>query len=220
MKTRLYFTMAALALATLACNLLVSVPGLSQETIPTETFSIGEAVPEGATVTEAAFLMAPSSATLLLGGGASGPAEGEIQYNLAAWKPTLTADGGTLSISQQRPNEDIVANPRDTINHWDVRVGEGLADVRVECPTGNFTLDLAESFPDGARITITKGVGNLRLQAPAGAAATVTVASGLKNVQTEGAWTSDGGAYTTNGPGARWTIDVEMGIGNLTLVSE
>jgi hypothetical protein len=60
----------------------------------------------------------------------------------------------------------------------------------------------------------------LNLQVPAGVAAHVTVSGGPKNVETEGLWTANGGTYIADGAGARWAIDIEMGVGNLTLVSQ
>jgi hypothetical protein len=48
--------------------------------------------------------MAPSSAALILAGGAQGMVEGEIRYNVAEWKPSLSADDGTLRIFQTVPD--------------------------------------------------------------------------------------------------------------------
>jgi hypothetical protein len=39
------------------------------------------------------------------------------------------------------------------------------------------------------------------------------------NNTTEGGWTKDGSTYTNGGSGSAWTIDIDMGVGNLTLVS-
>jgi len=48
----------------------------------------------------------------------------------------------------------------------------------------------------------------------------VTVTGGLGNVRTQGAWTQSGDAYSTSGAGPELTIEVKMGVGDLTLVNK
>ncbi|HEX9923534.1 MAG TPA: hypothetical protein VGD99_12830 [Anaerolineae bacterium] len=60
----------------------------------------------------------------------------------------------------------------------------------------------------------------LNLEVPAGVAAHVTLSSCPQNVETEGLWMANRGTYIADGAGASWAIDIEMGVGNLTLVSQ
>lgn len=60
----------------------------------------------------------------------------------------------------------------------------------------------------------------LNLQVPAGVAAHVTLSSCPKNVETEGLWMANRGTYIADEAGASWAIDIEMGVGKLTLVSQ
>jgi hypothetical protein len=219
MKQKLSLFIAALALAALACNSLINLPVSSVKTIPTETFSIDEPVPAGATVTDATLVMAASNATLALAGGSSGLVEGEIIYNVAEWKPTLTATDGVLHIEQNPQDDKIVSVGEGTLNQWNLKLGNGIVNVRVECPAGDFTLDFADTLPDGVTITVVMGAGNLRLVVPDGIAAAIKVTRGPSNVSTEGGWTKDGSSYTNGGSGSAWAIDVDMGVGNLTLAS-
>ena len=220
MKQKLSLFIAALALAALACNSLINLPVSSVKTIPTETFSIDESVPADATVTDATLVMAPSSATLALAGGTNGLVEGEIIYNVAEWKPILTANDGVLRIEQNPQDDKIVSVGEGTLNQWNLKLGDGIVNVRVECPAGDFTLDFADTLPDGVTITVVMGAGNLRLVVPDGIAAAIKVTRGPSNVSTEGGWTKDGSSYTNGGSGSAWAIDVDMGVGNLTLASQ
>jgi hypothetical protein len=56
-------------------------------------------------------MMAPSSATLMLAGGASGLVEGEIRYNITEWEPTLNTSDGTLRIVQDVSGSQIKGTP-------------------------------------------------------------------------------------------------------------
>jgi hypothetical protein len=219
MKRNLTIALTTLVLATLACNSLVNTPFSNVKTGPTETFPIDEPVPAGATITDLSLVMAPSSATLALAGGANGLVEGEIIYNVAKWKPTLNASDGTLSILQEPPGDEIHTITGEAVNEWNLKLGSGIVNVRVECQAGDFTLDFADTLPDGVTIMVVMGAGNLRLVVPDGIAAAIKVTRGPSNVSTEGGWTKDGSSYTNGGSGPAWTIDVDMGVGNLTLVS-
>lgn len=211
---------AALALAALACNPLIKVPFGGLTTIPTETFSINQLIPEGTTATEVALMLAPGTATLTLAGGAESLAQGEIHYNVAEWQPSLALEQGRLHIEQRLPDDTLSSAPEGALNQWDLRLSDMLRQVQVACPTGDLTLHLADSLSDGVSISITVGAANLRLVIPAGVTAEVEVQRGPSSLVTEGAWTTDGDRYTTTGPGPAWSIDIEMGVGQLTLTRQ
>ncbi len=211
--------LAALTLAALACNPLVTVPLGGLTTIPTETFSISPALPEAAAATEVALTLAPGTATLTLAGGAEGLAHGTINYNVAEWQPSLALDQGRLRIEQRLPDHTLASAPAGALNQWDLSLSEPLRQVQVAFPAGDLTLRLADSLSEGVAISVTVGAANLRLEIPAGVAAEVGVQRGPSRLVTEGAWTTDGGRYTTAGPGPAWMIDIQMGVGQLTLAS-
>jgi hypothetical protein len=217
MKRILYIVVVLLALATSACNSLLNVPFSSPKTGPTETFAINQPRFTGATSVEAT--LAPGTATLALGGGASGLAEGAVTSNVPDWKPILTTSATALRIAQRSPDGPIASAPNDAINQWDLKLGDQVRNVQIACPAGNFTLAFADSMPDDMTITVEMGAGNLRLTVPAGVAANVEVHRGPSSVATEGAWTAIGNSYATSGSGSSWTINVTMGVGNLTLAS-
>jgi hypothetical protein len=217
MKPILFILVVMLALATSACNSLLTVPYSSPKTGPTETFAINQ--PRFAGATSAEVTLAPGTATLAFAGGASGLAEGTITSNVTDWKPILTTSATALRIAQRPPGGTIVSAPNDAINQWDLTLGDQVQNLEIACPAGNFTLAFADTLPDDIMITIEMGAGNLRLAVPAGVVAHVAVNRGPSSVATEGAWTASGNTYATSGVGSSWTINVQMGVGNLTLAS-
>jgi hypothetical protein len=219
MKPLLCIVVVLLGSALPACNSLVNVPFSSLKTGPTATFAINEPRASGTVLTGVTLTMAPGTATLALAGGADGLVNGEIQYNVAEWKPTLAMSDGMIRIEQHLADHMISSSPEGAINQWNLQLGDRLKDVHVACPAGNFTLSFADTLPDGASITVDIGAGNLRLAVPAGVAARVAIHRGPSSVATEGAWTKSGATYATSGAGPTWTIQVDMGVGNLTLVS-
>jgi hypothetical protein len=87
---------------------------------------------------------------------------------------------------------------------------------------GDYTLDFSGSggLQQDATVKITSGVSNVRIVVPAGMTASVDVEGAISNVSTEGTWTVNDKHYEVTGSGPTLTITVQMGVGNLTLVSE
>jgi len=210
----------SLALAALACNTFVPLPGAALTVGEAQIFSVDAAAPAGAAVTQAELYMAPSAASLTLAGGAEGLAQGEIEYNVEEWLPVLTTAGGVLRIAQSTPEDRITRVNGAAVNRWQVALGAEVADIAIACPAGKYTLTLDESLPDGAQIAIQAGAVDLRLVVPASAAVSVAVQRGPSAVQTEGEWTVTGSNYATAGPGPAWNIRLDAGVGSISLVAE
>ncbi len=85
---------------------------------------------------------------------------------------------------------------------------------------GDYTLDFSGALQRDATVTITTGVSSLRIVVPSSTAATITVTGGLNNVSTEGTWTVTNDVYSTGAAGPTLTIDIQMGVGSLTLESK
>jgi hypothetical protein len=219
MKGVLFIVVVLLGSALSACNSLVNVPFSGLKTGPIATFAVDEPRAPGTALTDVTLRMAPGTASLALAGGADGLVNGEIQYNVAEWKPTLAVSDGKLRIEQHMADRMISSSPAGAINQWDLQLGDQLKQVHVACPAGNFTLNFADTLPDGTSMTVELGAGNLRLAVPAGVATRVAVRRGPSSVATEGAWTKSGTIYATSGAGPAWIIQVDMGVGNLTLVN-
>jgi hypothetical protein len=220
MKRYLSIGVIVFGLALSGCNLLFKIPVGGPELIPTETFLVNFAAPADEVVTAAILSMAPSDGSLLLSNNTDGLAEGGIQYNVAEWKPVVEIDGNTLRIEQKAPENSVSINPKGSINTWDLKLTDTLANITVSCPTGNYTLTFADTLPDGVIINVNAGVGNLRLEFPKGVHANVEVHRGPANITTEGTWRNEGKVYESGDSGAEWTVKVDIGVGNLTLASQ
>ena len=219
MKRSIFILAAIFALTTAGCNLLFKVPIGGPELISTETFSIDEATPIRDSILDAEFMVAPSNASLVLKGDAYGLVNGEIQYNVVEWKPSLVIDENTLYISQTIPDNNIASVPRGALNEWDLNLNPMLKNITVSLSAGNYTLTFADTLPDEAEINVHHGVGNLRLVFPADVIVNVEVSRGPANIDTEGMWTKNEKSYVSGESGLFWNVKVDIGVGNLTLVS-
>ena len=219
MKRSILILATLFALTTSGCNLLFKLPIGGPELISTETFSIDEATPIGDSILDAEFMVAPSNASLVLTGDAYGLVNGEIQYNVADWKPAVLIDGNTLHIEQDIPDNNISSTPKDSINEWDLTLGDTLTNVTVSLSTGNYKLTFADTLPDGVTIHVSAGVSNLRLEFPTNVTVNVEVQRGPANIDTEGMWTKNEKSYVSGESGPVWNVKVDIGVGNLTLVS-
>jgi hypothetical protein len=220
MKKSLTILVLIFTLTTAGCNPLIKVPFGGPKLIPTETFSVDEAVPSGAAITTAILTLASSNGSLNLAGGAQGLGDGTIQYNVANWKPMLVVEGATLRIEQEVPNGSIASTPKDSLNQWDLKLGNSLTNINVSCPAGNYALKFARTLPDDVSISVNAGVGNLRLVFPAGVTVNVEVHRGPANINTEGAWTINGKTYSSGNSDSVWMVKVDIGVGNLMLAVE
>lgn len=220
MKRYLPIFLIVFAIATQGCNLLFKLPVGGPELVPTETFTIDEAVPVDPVVTDGLLSIAPSNGSLVLSGNGDSLASGEIQYNVAEWKPVVTIKGGTLRIEQKLPENNISSTPEGAINEWNLELGSTLKNIAISGPAGNYTLTFADSLPDGVNINVYAGVGNMRLVFPEGVVAHVEVHRGPANIETQGEWTKNGKVYTSGTSGKIWNVKVDFGVGSLTLTSE
>lgn len=220
MKRSILILTAIFALTTSACNLLFKVPISGPELIPTETFSIDETSAKGDSISSAEFTVAPSNASFTLTGDAEGLVNGDIQYNVADWKPAMVIDGNILRISQTVPDNNIATVPKGALNEWDLKLNPTLKNITVSLSAGNYTLTFAETLPDEAVINVHDGVGNLRLEFPSTVTVNVDVQRGPANIDTEGDWSNSGDTYTSGTADSVWSVKVDIGVGNLTLVSQ
>lgn len=85
---------------------------------------------------------------------------------------------------------------------------------------GDYTLDFSGELQRDASVDITTGVCSLRIVVPQGTPVTVKLSGGLSDVKTDGTWTVKGQTYSTAGDGPAITINLDMGVGSLTLVNE
>lgn len=149
---RLLIIIAALAIAALACDIsLPNVPRL--QTIPTETLVVAEPLPDGETADVELRL---GAGELNLSGGGEGLISGEIQYNVAEWKPTVTRDGNRVRIEQGRADSgNIGITEGNVVNEWNLKLGN--KPLRLEIDAGAYRGELDLSGVPLRRLDIADG---------------------------------------------------------------
>lgn len=93
-------------------------------------------------------------------------------------------------------------------------------DLRFDSGAGSYTLDFSGKMTRDASVSIKSGVSNIEIVIPEGLKSQVNVSGGLNNIDLEGTWTSAGNSYSTDGSGPALTINIDMGVGNVRLVSK
>jgi len=102
---------------------------------------------------------------------------------------------------------------------------EGLANANFERlvfkgGVGDYTLDFSGELQRDATVDIDAGVSSVRIVIPEGMNAEIKVSGGITDINTKGAWTVSGDDYSVSGSGPTLTINVDMGVGSLTLESK
>jgi hypothetical protein len=95
-----------------------------------------------------------------------------------------------------------------------------FADMAFNGGAGEYVLDFSGDLQRDAAVRVRAGVASVRVVVPANTAARVLVTGSLTDVNTEGAWLRSGDTYETGATGPLLTINVDMGVGSLTLVSQ
>jgi hypothetical protein len=93
-------------------------------------------------------------------------------------------------------------------------------DMTVESGAGSYELDFSGNLQNPATVRISSGLSDLTLRIPSGVQCTVSLTGGVNNVNPSGTWTVDEKTYKTKGSGPLLKIKVDMGVGNLNLISE
>jgi hypothetical protein len=105
-----------------ACNININIPHLN--TGPTQTLAINEPAPV-ASVKQVDLAITMGAGKLNLSGGARGLVEGQVSYNVAEWKPTVTHTGNSVTIDQGQM-QNYVGLPQagsNIVNDWQLRLG-------------------------------------------------------------------------------------------------
>jgi hypothetical protein len=143
MKRTVLAVLAALAAASLACNIGYTLDLPKVTTGPTETVTVNEAAPAaGVDVTAVGITM--GAGTLNLQGGAEGLAEGEIRYNVAEWKPVVTRASNSLSITQGQDKNSITlpGSGSNLVNDWSLKLGSSPMALTINAGAYQGTLAL------------------------------------------------------------------------------
>ena len=93
-------------------------------------------------------------------------------------------------------------------------------DMNFDSGAGSYTLDFNGELKHDAFVSIKSGLSNVKIIIPSDMHAAVELSGGVNNVSPKGTWTIDSGEYRTQSTrGPKLEIDIEMGVGNLELIS-
>ena len=165
---------------------------------------------------------------------------GDIPYrltvNAGAYDGSLDLDGVPLrsltvhdgasnaEVEFNSPNPEIMDELRYETGASSVTI-IGLANANVErvvfsSGAGDYELDFSGDLQRDMDVDVNSGVSSLRIVVPAGTNVVVNLDGGLTDVDADGSWSQSGDRYELNGSGPTITIDVDMGVGSLTLVEK
>lgn len=85
---------------------------------------------------------------------------------------------------------------------------------------GDYTLDFGGTLAQDAVVNIKAGVSNFTLIIPAGMQAIINNQGSVTNINTRGTWLVTDQTYTTQNEGYALTINLDMSVGNVTLIHE
>lgn len=85
---------------------------------------------------------------------------------------------------------------------------------------GNYTLDFTGSLSQDAQVDVRAGVSNFTIIIPSDMRAVVINEGTVSNVNTQGTWLVTDQSYTTLNEGFTLTINLDLSVGNVTLIHE
>ncbi len=159
-----------------------------------------------------------------------------LEINAGAYQGNLDLSGIPLTklkvsdgASQGKIRFDTLNPVEMTSFHYTTGASQveiiGLANANTdsmvfEAGPGSYTLDFSGDLQRDIDIEINFGLGDVKIIIPKGVSAYVIVDGGLNNVELKGTWNVSGNEYNLDGNGPRLSFDVNMGIGNLQLISQ
>ncbi|MEN4013526.1 MAG: toast rack family protein [Bellilinea sp.] len=160
----------------------------------------------------------------------------DLNVDAGAYKGTLNLTGIPLTnlvIQDGASQAEVRFDEPNPVKMDSLRYRTGASEVRLiglgnanpsfftfEGGTGSYTLDFTGSLQQDMFADISAGVSNLRIIIPEGMPARVVISGGLNNIQPRGTWQISNNVYETDGSGYKLEINLNMGLGNLELVSE
>lgn len=160
----------------------------------------------------------------------------ELDIAAGAYQGTLNLSGvalARLNIQDGASQAEVRFEQPNPVRMESLRYRTGASEVSLyglgnaspaflnfEGGTGSYTLDFSGSLQQDLEASITAGVSNLKIIIPAGTPARVVISGGLSNVQPRGTWNIANNVYETDGNGPKIEINLNMGVGNLELISQ
>lgn len=154
----------------------------------------------------------------------AGAYQGDFDLSGIPLKSLTVSDGAAdARLRFSEPNPVVMDTLRYSTGASNLRL-LGLANANFEhfifrSGFGNYTLDFSGEMQRDADVSIQAGASQVKIVVPAGTNVRLTIKGGLTNVDAQGKWQGSGDEYRLNGSGPTLTIVVEMGAGNLQLLT-
>jgi hypothetical protein len=160
----------------------------------------------------------------------------DLEINAGAYRGNLDLSGipltrvsisdgasqGNIKFDQLNPVEMSSLHYKTGASQVDI-IGLGNANVEniyFDAGPGSYTLDFSGDLQRDINIEINYGLGDMKIIIPEGVPTIISVDGGLNNVELRGTWNVSGNEYTLEGSGPQLTFDVNLGLGNLQLITQ
>jgi hypothetical protein len=156
---------------------------------------------------------------------AAGAYKGQTDLSGLHLRSLAITDGASDSqVTFTAPNPEVMDSLTYETGASAVRLnGLGYANFKTmvfKGGAGDYRLNFDGDLKQSADVQVSTGMSSMRLEFPAATKAKVLVAGGIKNVSTDGTWTTHGDSYETTADSAyTLTVSIDIGMGSLTLVS-
>jgi hypothetical protein len=160
----------------------------------------------------------------------------ELELNAGAYEGSLDLSGvplRRLEVHDGASSAEVVFDSLNPEEMSELRYETGASSVEVRGlgnsnaaevvfsgGAGTYTLDFSGDLQRDMDVTVKAGVSTVRIRVPEGTAVEVSVDGGLNDVDTEGDWSRSGDTYSLSGSGPTISINVDMGVGSLTLETD
>jgi hypothetical protein len=159
----------------------------------------------------------------------------DLTINAGAYKGTLELGGLSLvnlSINDGASQAEIRFSEPNLVEMSRLHYKTGASDVKLiglananadsvsfDSGAGAYTLDFTGELKRDLRVDVNSGVSTIKIIVPDGVPCRVTISGGLNNVSPTGTWSISQNIYEKGGTGQRIDISLDMGLGNLELIS-
>ncbi len=155
----------------------------------------------------------------------AGAYEGDLDLSGLTLRSLAIKDGASkVQVKFSAPNPGQMDNFTYSTGASTV-VLAGLANanfqqMKFQGGAGSYALDFSGDLRTDATVTIKAGVGSVQISVPPGTSSQVNLSGALTKVSVQGSWTTVDKTYSTSGSGKKLTINVDMSVGTLKLISQ
>lgn len=155
----------------------------------------------------------------------TGANEGNFDLSGLSLTRLSISDGASKSnVVFSKPNPVVMEKLEYHTGASEVKLnGLGFAHLRnleFSGGAGSYRIDFSGQLIDDMNVKVSAGMSDVTLVIPTGTHAIVTINGGLSNINPTGTWSINGNSYETGNGGPTITINVDMAVGNLSLIQQ